>query len=212
MLSTEEIINFAQAQGGGSAVAVGDRGGGGDGPSSTLQIPPNVSFCVCAEAGSESRQPPTKKWICYYLGALIHSPLFLQTSFKFVGAKSRTKEQLQMLMYTDEMDLWIAEARRDEAQGQARIQAAILQDQMNSQQQQQHYYSSHPGQQSQQQQQQGGATGGGPGDGGDEMVDVMDDADDDDVTTIHRRRLPDPTASGSSSVRNSAGGGRNVIV
>ncbi|TRY69993.1 hypothetical protein TCAL_02815 [Tigriopus californicus] len=46
--------------------------------------------------------------------------------FKFSGEKSRTKEQLQMLMYTDEMDRWLAEAQLEETQSQARIQAAIL--------------------------------------------------------------------------------------
>ena len=48
------------------------------------------------------------------------------SNFTFEGTKPRTKEQLQMLMYTDEMDAWLAEARQEEANGQARIQAALL--------------------------------------------------------------------------------------
>ena len=45
-------------------------------------------------------------------------------SFQFEGIKSRTKEQLQRLMYTDEMDQWLAEARREEANQEARRRQA----------------------------------------------------------------------------------------
>ena len=31
-------------------------------------------------------------------------------------------------MYTDEMDLWVAEARREDAQAEARIRQALIQD------------------------------------------------------------------------------------
>ena len=62
---------------------------------------------------------------------LIHCLVsLLQSEFRFEGVRPRTKEQLQLLMYTEEMETWIAEARRDEAQGRARVQAAVLRDQM----------------------------------------------------------------------------------
>ena len=35
----------------------------------------------------------------------------LQALFRFVGIKSRTKEQLQRLMYHEEMDDWMENAR-----------------------------------------------------------------------------------------------------
>lgn len=47
-------------------------------------------------------------------------------SFPFIGHKSRTKEQLQRLMYSEEMDTWLAEERLEEARSQARLVAALL--------------------------------------------------------------------------------------
>ncbi len=32
------------------------------------------------------------------------------------------------MMYTEEMDMWLAEARREEGQAQARVRAAMLQE------------------------------------------------------------------------------------
>merc|ERR1711997_1014338 len=42
-------------------------------------------------------------------------------SYKFVGQKSRTREQLQSLMYCEEMEQWLAEERLEEARTQARL-------------------------------------------------------------------------------------------
>ncbi len=56
----------------------------------------------------------------------------LQAEFKFVGLRPRTKEQLQLLMYTEEMENWIAEAKQEEANSRARMQAAMLRDQLRS--------------------------------------------------------------------------------
>lgn len=41
------------------------------------------------------------------------------STYKFVGKKSRTKEQLQSKMYSDEMDTWLAEERQEAAKTQA---------------------------------------------------------------------------------------------
>ncbi len=54
------------------------------------------------------------------------------SEFKFVGLRARTKEQLQLLMYTEEMETWIAEARQEDANSRARMQAALLRDRTNS--------------------------------------------------------------------------------
>ena len=62
-------------------------------------------------------------------------PALWQATFKFEGIKSRTKEQLQAMMYTDEMDQWLAEARREETHSEARLRAALLQEQQQEQQQ-----------------------------------------------------------------------------
>ena len=64
-----------------------------------------------------------------------HIPALRQATFKFEGIKSRTKEQLQAMMYTDEMDQWLAEARREETHSEARLRAALLQEQQQEQQQ-----------------------------------------------------------------------------
>lgn len=94
----------------------------------------------------------------------------MQSTFKFVGIKSRTKEQLQVLMYTDEMDLWIAEARRDDAQAEARIRQALIQDSAV----------------------QAPANLDPPREQiGDESVQVVEEGE--EVTTIHRSVLPDLT-------------------
>ena len=39
------------------------------------------------------------------------------------------------MMYTDEMDQWLAEARREETHSEARLRAALLQEQQQEQQQ-----------------------------------------------------------------------------
>ena len=62
-----------------------------------------------------------------------------QATFKFEGIKSRTKEQLQAMMYTEEMDQWLAEARREETHSEARLRAALLQEQQQQQQQQEQH-------------------------------------------------------------------------
>ena len=45
-----------------------------------------------------------------------------QSTYKFVGKKSRTKEQLQSKMYSDEMDTWLAEERQEAAKTQVKNQ------------------------------------------------------------------------------------------
>ena len=45
---------------------------------------------------------------------------YFQTTYKFIGHKTRTKEQLQSLMYCEEMETWLAEERLEEARTQAR--------------------------------------------------------------------------------------------
>lgn len=84
--------------------------------------------------------------------------------FKFCGEKSRTKEQLQMLMYTDEMDRWLAEAQLEETRSQARIQAAILAETSSNE------YHDH-------------------GHGDNEHIQIVQDEE--TITAIHRQVLPE---------------------
>ena len=51
-------------------------------------------------------------WMCFYF--------YFQSTYKFVGKKSRTKEQLQSKMYSDEMDTWLAEERQEAAKTQVK--------------------------------------------------------------------------------------------
>ena len=57
-------------------------------------------------------------WIKHF--EIPHSPCWMcfcfhfQSTYKFVGRKSRTKEQLQTKMYFDEMETWLAEERLEE--------------------------------------------------------------------------------------------------
>ena len=112
-------------------------------------------------------------------------------NYKFIGCKSRTKEQLQLLMYTDEIDMWLAEASRDEAKNKALLAAAILKERQRQD-------SEHPGMDevryNGRQEREGSiAHVGGV------ILQVVEDED--EVTTIHREVLPDlPTAPLSSSV------------
>lgn len=76
-----------------------------------------------------------------------------------------------MLMYTDEMDLWIAEARREDAQAEARIRQALVQDAaqdpaLGAVQDYGHSHREH-----------------------EESVQVVEEGE--EVTTIHRNVLPD---------------------
>ena len=113
------------------------------------------------------------------------------SNYKFIGCKSRTKEQLQLLMYTDEIDMWLAEASRDEAKNKALLAAAILKERQRQD-------SEHPGMDDERyhgrQEREGSiAHVGGV------ILQVIEDED--EVTTIHREVLPDlPTAPLSSSV------------
>ena len=50
--------------------------------------------------------------MCFYF--------YFQSTYKFVGKKSRTKEQLQSKMYSDEMDTWLAEERQEAAKTQVK--------------------------------------------------------------------------------------------
>jgi len=118
-------------------------------------------------------------------------------TFKFEGIKSRTKEQLQAMMYTDEMDQWLAEARREETHSEARLRAALLQEQQQEQQHAQEQQlrrrsarSSNPSMRSTLSRGSEPNNGNGLGESLDEMVEVVGE-DDDDLQTIHRSRLPD---------------------
>eukprot|EP00095_Tigriopus_kingsejongensis_P005462 maker-scaffold865_size87005-snap-gene-0.16 protein:Tk05462 transcript:maker-scaffold865_size87005-snap-gene-0.16-mRNA-1 annotation:"two pore channel 1" len=84
------------------------------------------------------------------------------SSFKFTGEKSRNKEQLQRLMYSDEMDQWLADAQRDESQSRGRLEAAILAESAANN------YHAH---------------------GDNEHIQIVQDEG--SITTIHRHVLPD---------------------
>ena len=94
-----------------------------------------------------------------------------------------------MLMYTDEMDMWIAEASQEEANNRARIRATLLQ--INSQRDSRTETGS-----------SSSATSGGsaarPGAADDEAVFqvVGDDDEGGEVTTIQRSFLPDLNSEG----------------
>lgn len=94
--------------------------------------------------------------------------LSFQSTYKFVGHKSRTKEQLQTLMYCEEMENWLAEERLEEARSQARLAAALLRNSQN------HHDADD---------QNTNALDNGS------MVQVVEDED--EVTTIRRPVLPD---------------------
>ena len=100
---------------------------------------------------------------------------FFQTSYKFIGNKTRTKEQLQSLMYSDEMETWLAEERHAEAQTQARLMAALIRDDGNGQ--------------NAVIRANGDGVPGASNVGVGEIVQVVDDED--EVTTIRRPILPD---------------------
>jgi len=97
------------------------------------------------------------------------------TSYKFIGNKTRTKEQLQSLMYSDEMETWLAEERHAEAQTQARLMAALIRDEGSGQNA---VIRAH-----------GDGVPGASNVGVGEIVQVVDDED--EVTTIRRPILPD---------------------
>ena len=100
---------------------------------------------------------------------------FFQTSYKFIGNKTRTKEQLQSLMYSDEMETWLAEERHAEAQTQARLMAALIREDGNGQ--------------NAAIRANGDGVPGASNVGVGEIVQVVDDED--EVTTIRRPILPD---------------------
>ena len=83
----------------------------------------DVQYCIYAEMvdGSEKVQkcadviqmvPKGSCQMCFYF--------HFQSTYKFVGKKSRTKEQLQSKMYSDEMDTWLAEERQEAAKTQVK--------------------------------------------------------------------------------------------
>lgn len=88
-----------------------------------------------------------------------------------MGHRSRSKEQLQSLMYCDEMELWLAEERMEEARSRARL--VLANNNSNG---------GRP-QQIQNQPQPSSCTSSG------EIVQVVEDED--EVTTIRRPILPD---------------------
>jgi len=92
------------------------------------------------------------------------------STYNFVGTKSRTKSQLQSLMYCEEMEHWLAEERLEEARSQARLVAALLHQDREQEQ----------------------STTHDAGDTIGQTVQVVDDED--EVTTIRRPILPDITA------------------
>ena len=96
----------------------------------SFRVPPNVSAHTVNECYLRC-----KGFLRHIeLRVIIKMSLFSQATFKFEGIKSRTKEQLQAMMYTDEMDQWLAEARREETHSEARLRAALLQEQQQEQQ------------------------------------------------------------------------------
>ena len=102
--------------------------------------------------------------------------IFLQSIFKFVGRKTRTKEQLQSLMYCEEMEQWLAEERLEEARSQARL-LAVLQRSSQPRNDDEHYSS-----------RQNSNLGSDEAENG-QTVQVVDDED--ELTTIRRPVLPD---------------------
>ena len=120
------------------------------------------------------------------------SSIQIGVNYKFIGRKSRTKEQLQLLMYNEEIDMWLAEASRDEAKNKALLAAAILKERQRQD-------SETPGMEiygqytRQERNSSVGQVGG-------VILQVVEDED--EVTTIHREVLPDlpSTAQGSSII------------
>ena len=119
------------------------------------------------------------------------SAIQISSNYRFVGYKSRTKEQLQLLMYHEEIDQWLAEASRDEAKNRALLAAAILKER-----QRQDSGSSNSGGYGQQRRHE---REGNVAQVGGVIVQIVEDED--EVTTIHREVLPDlPPAQGSSII------------
>ena len=123
------------------------------------------------------------------------SAIQLGSSYRFVGYKTRTKEQLQLLMYHEEIDQWLAEASRDEARNEALLQAAILKEKQRQEAEMRSEESSpvsgywrRSGRQS-----NAGQIGG-------VIVQVIEDED--EVTTIHRQVLPDLPSAQIPSTSN----------
>jgi len=102
-----------------------------------------------------------------------------QSNYKFIGNKRRTKEQLQSLMYFEEMDTWLAQEKLAEAHTQARLMAALI---------------SHDASEERPNLEQNGVMASSGNLGGrlnyGENVLVVED-EDDEVTTIRRPTLPD---------------------
>ena len=120
------------------------------------------------------------------------SSIQIGVNYKFIGRKSRTKEQLQLLMYNEEIDMWLAEASRDEAKNKALLAAAILKERQcqDSETPGMEIY----GQYTRQERNSSVGQVGGV------ILQVVEDED--EVTTIHREVLPDlpSTAQGSSII------------
>ena len=118
------------------------------------------------------------------------SAIQIGANYRFIGCKSRTKEQLQLLMYNEEIDMWLAEASRDEAKNKALLAAAILKERQRQD-------SENPGMESYayhgRQERDGSiAHVGGV------VLQVVEDED--EITTIHREVLPDLPSALSSSI------------
>ena len=120
------------------------------------------------------------------------SQIKIGMNYKFIGYKSRTKEQLQLMMYNDEIDMWQAEASRDEAKNKALLAAAIIKERQRQD-------SENPNadinrHSAGRQRSSSVAHVGGV------VLQVVEDED--EITTIHREVLPDlpPTRSHVSSM------------
>jgi hypothetical protein len=96
------------------------------------------------------------------------------------------------MMYTDEMDQWLAEAKREETQSQARIRVALYHEQHSAS-------SSSPGVENMTRATSASADNSSSSaasirssaeNANRNLVDVVND-DEDDPQTIHRTRLPD---------------------
>ena len=119
---------------------------------------------------------------------LIMTDIQFASYYRFVGRKSRTKEQLQLLMRNEEIGNWLAESSRDEAKHRAVLDAEIskeLQRQSSGGYEQQLRRESH----------------GSFALVGWVVVQVVEDED--EVTTIRRDILPDlctPTQGSSTTL------------
>jgi len=109
------------------------------------------------------------------------SQIKIGMNYEFIGYKSRTKEQLQLMMYNDEIDMWQAEASRDEAKNKALLAAAIIKERQRQDSENPNAdVNRHSA---------GRQRAGSVAHVGGVVLQVVEDED--EITTIHREVLPD---------------------